>query len=178
MQGLVDFAGDIGNGIAVVLPTISYLMALFSFLFAAWGFWMQADPANPFHGKPWIPLVSLVLSGAFASFDHVLTMANASAGTGLTVSIGALTSYSAPSTSSVLGSTPGAAIVNVVTLFKGFFQSFGAMACLFAVIAWRGIVNGQSNRTQGGCFIQFAFGVMLMNIITVTTWLTQVFQTT
>jgi hypothetical protein len=36
------------------------------------------------------------------------------------------------------------------------------MACLFAVIAWREIVNGQSNRTQGGCFVQFAFGVMLM----------------
>ena len=178
MQGLVNFAGDVGAGIAVVVPTLCYLMALFSFLFAAWGFWMQADPANPFDGKPWIPLVSLVLSGAFASFDHVLTLANGSAGTGLTVSIGALTSYSAPSTSDVLGSTPGDAIVNVVTLFKGFFQSFGAMACLFAVIAWRGIVNGQSNRTQGGCFVQFAFGVMLMNIITVTTWLTQIFQTT
>ena len=36
------------------------------------------------------------------------------------------------------------------------------MACLFAVFAWRRIVYGQSNRTQGGCFVQFAFGVMLM----------------
>ena len=178
MQGLVNFAGDIGNAIAVFIPTICYLMALFCFLFAAWGFWMQTDPTNPFRGRPWIPLVSLILSGAFASFDRVLTLANGSAGTGLQVSIGSLTSYTPPTVGSVLGSGPGDAIVNVVTLFKGFFQSFGAMACLFATIAWRGIVNGQNNRTQGGCFVQFAFGVMLMNILTVTTWLTQIFQTT
>ena len=178
MQGLVNFAGDIGNAIAIFIPTICYLMALFCFLFAAWGFWMQSDPTNPFHGRPWIPLVSLILSGAFASFDHVLTMANASAGTHLTVSVGALTSYSPPAVNNVLGNAPADAIVNVVTLFSAFFQSFGALACLFAVIAWRGIVNGQNNRTQGGCVVQFVFGVMLMNIVTVTTWLTQIFQTT
>jgi hypothetical protein len=177
MQGLVNFAGEIGNAIAVLIPTVCYLMALFCFLFAAWGLWMQSDPTNPFHGRPWIPLVSLVLAGAFASFDHVLTMANASAGTNLQVSIGSLTSYSAPTVANVLGNSPGDAIVNVVTLFKGFFQSFGAMACLFAAIAWRGIVNGQNNRTQSGCFVQFTFGVMLMNIVQVTTWLTHIFQT-
>lgn len=178
MQGLVNFAGEIGNAIAVFLPTLCYLMALFSFLFAAWGFWMQTDPSNPFHGRPWIPIASLVLSGAFASFDRVLTMANASAGTNLQVSVSSLTSYTAPTVSSVLGNSPADAIVNVVTLFQGFFQSFGAMACLFALVAWRSIINGQNNKTQGGCVVQFAFGVMLMNIVTVTSWLTQIFQTT
>ena len=54
MQGLVDFAGEIGNAMAILLPTFCYLMALASFLFAAWGFWMMAHPGNPFHGRPWV----------------------------------------------------------------------------------------------------------------------------
>src|SRR5271166_5762314 len=178
MQGLVNFAGQIGNAIAILLPTFSYLAALACFLFAAWDFWMQASPTNPFHGKLWIPFVSLVLSGAFASFDKVLTMANASAGTNVQVSIGALTSYVPPVVGGgVLGATPGDAIVNVVTLFQAFFQSFGAMACFFALVAWRSIVNGASNRSHGGCVVQFVLGVMLINILTVTQWLTGIFQT-
>ena len=47
MQGLVDFAGEIGNAMAILLPTFCYLMALASFLFAAWGFWMMAHPGKP-----------------------------------------------------------------------------------------------------------------------------------
>ena len=106
-----------------------------------------------------------MISGAFASFDRVLTLANGSAGTHGEVSIGALTSYSPPTVSDVLGNAPGDAMVNVVTLFAAFFQTFGALACLWALIVWRGMVNGQNNRTEGGCFVQFAFGVMLMNIV-------------
>ncbi len=84
MQGLVNFAGQIGNAIAILLPTFCYAAALVCFLFAGWGFWMQSHPDNPFRGKPWIPFVSLVLSGVFSTFDRTLTMANATAGTNLT----------------------------------------------------------------------------------------------
>jgi hypothetical protein len=41
MQGLVDFASQIGEVFAVLLPTFCYLAALACFLFAAWAFWMQ-----------------------------------------------------------------------------------------------------------------------------------------
>ena len=109
MQGLVDFASQIGEVFAVLLPTFAYLAALGCFLFAAWGFWMQAQPHNPFRGRPWIPFVSLVLAGAFASFDKILSMALASGGSSLSASITSLSSYSPPSvsdTSSLMGSTP------------------------------------------------------------------------
>jgi hypothetical protein len=170
MQGLVDFAGQIGEAFAVLLPTFAYLAALGCFLFAAWGFWMQAQPDNPFRGRPWIPLASLLLSGAFASFDKVLTMANASAGSSIEVSISSLSSYSIPSAtgSSLMAASPGATLVNVVTLFQAFFQSFGAMCAFFALIAWRAVVNGRANRSHGGCVVQFVFGVMLINILPIT----------
>ena len=178
MQGLVNFAGEIGNAIAIMIPTICYIMALVCFLFAGWGLWLQSQPINPFQGRPWIPIASLVMSGAFASFDRVLTLANGSAGTNVEVSVGALTSYTPPTVSDVLGNAPGDAMVNIVTLFAPFFQAFGAFACLWAFIVWRGIINGQNNRTVSGCLVQFTFGVMLINIVQVTTWLTQIFQTT
>ncbi|MGO9235688.1 MAG: hypothetical protein ACLP4V_17085 [Methylocella sp.] len=179
MQGLVNFTGELGYIIAVLLPTFCYIASLACFLFAGWGFWMQARPDNPFRGKPWIPAVSLILSGAFASFDKILNMANASAGTAVQVSIGALTSYTPPNAANFTqGNTPGDTVVNVVTLFQGFFQSFGALACFFAIVAWRSVVNGQSNRSQGGCLVQFVFGVMLINILTVTQWLVSMFQVT
>ena len=85
MQGLVNFTGELGYIIAVLLPTFCYIASLACFLFAGWGFWMQARPDNPFRWKPWIPAVSLILSGAFASFDKILNMANASAGTAVQV---------------------------------------------------------------------------------------------
>ena len=87
MQGLVDFASQVGDAFAILVPTFCYLAALMCFLFAAWGFWMQSHPQNPFFGRPWIPVLSLVLSGAFASFDEILNMALATAGSGVTASI-------------------------------------------------------------------------------------------
>src|SRR5271166_3531466 len=131
MQGLVDFASQIGEVFAVLLPTFAYLTALGCFLFAAWGFWMLGQPHNPFRGRPWIPFVSLILAGAFASFDKILSMALASGGSSLSASITSLSSYSPPSVSdasTLMGSTPSATLVNVVTLFQGFFQVSGRCA--------------------------------------------------
>src|SRR5271157_5792143 len=109
MQGLVDFASQIGEVFAVLLPTFAYLAALGCFLFAAWGFWVQAQPHNPFRGRPWIPVVSLVLAGAFASFDKILSMALASGGSSLSATITSLSSYTPPSVTnsgSLMGASP------------------------------------------------------------------------
>src|SRR5271154_1566327 len=161
MQGLVDFDNQIGEVFADFLPTFAYLTALGCFLFAAWGFWMQGQPHNPFRGRPWIPFVSLVLAGAFASFDKILSMALNSAGSSLSAPNTPLSGYFPPRVSapaSLMGSTPSATLVNVVTLFQGFFQSFGAMCAFFALLAWRAVINGHANRSQMGCVVQFVFG--------------------
>jgi len=50
MQGLVSFAGQIGNAIAILLPTFCYLTAIALFMFAGWGFWMLARPIIRFAG--------------------------------------------------------------------------------------------------------------------------------
>src|ERR1700722_10988404 len=111
MQGLVNFASQVGEAFAILIPTLCYLAALGCFLFAVWGFWMQSHPQNPFFGRPWIPFLSLVLCGAFASFDKILSMALATAGSSVTASVTSLSSYSPPAVqdaSTILGASPSA----------------------------------------------------------------------
>jgi hypothetical protein len=139
---------------------------------------MQSQPQNPFHGRPWIPFLSLIMSGAFASFDKVLNMALATAGSSVTASISSLSSYAAPAAadgSALMGATPSATLVNIVTLFQAFFQSFGALIVFFALLSWRSVVNGQANRSQMGCVVQFVFGIMLINILAITNALIAMF---
>ena len=178
MQGLVNFAAQCALIFSVLLPTFLYLSALGLFLFSIWGLWMQAQPRNPFAGKPWVPWISLITAGMFASFPTILNKVNISAGSTVTTSVVAgLTTYSPPNTSNILGDTPGDTVLNIVTAFQGFFQAFGAMCVFFAMLAWHAIVAGRSNRAQSSCAIQFVFGVMLLNVLTISQWLVAVFTT-
>ena len=172
MQGLTTLAYAIGQIFAILLPTLCYLAALSLFLFAGWGFWRQAQPDNPFRGKPWVPITGLLFCGVFASFPKFLTMANRSAGSDITVGVSGLSSYSTPtSTSSILGTTPADSVVAIVQTFQLFFQAFGAMMAFAAMYALWSTMRGTSRRTPGACFVQFVFAVMLINVVTVSQWL-------
>jgi hypothetical protein len=91
-----------------------------------------------------------------------------------------LSSYSppvVPNASALMGASPSATLVNVVTLFSAFFQSFGALVVFFAIVSWRSVVNGQANRSQMGCFVRAVFGIMLINILAITNALVAMFVT-
>ena len=72
MQGLVNFSTAIADGIAVLLPAFCYLAACGCFFFFAWTLWTWSQPHSRYHhihhDKPWIPFVSLILCGVFATF--------------------------------------------------------------------------------------------------------------
>lgn len=178
MQGLVNFSTAIADGIAVLIPAFCYLAACACFFFAAWTFRSMAyHDQHPYRQRPWVPFVSLILSGVFATFPAFLTMANVSAGTNMTVS---LTTY-APTTpgnaSNILGATPGDTVVNVVQVFQYFFEAFGAAVVLWSIWMWRAIVNGRTNASSLACVIQFTFGVMCINILTIANGVVALFQT-
>src|SRR6516164_9862309 len=147
MQGLVNFATAIGDGIAVLLPAFCYLAACGCFFFFAWTLWTWSQPHRHHHHhwhRPWVPWVSLILSGVFASFPQFLTTAT---------------------------------VVNVVTLFQHFFQAFGAACVFWAIMTWRAIVNGRINGSPTACGVQFVFGVLCINIVTVANGVVSFFQT-
>ena len=176
MDGLVQFAFAIGDMLSVLLPVFCYLGAGVLFLVGAWGLWRQAQPDNPYRGKPWVPVLSLFLCGVLASFDRILTMANVTGGSSIVVSTASITSYvTPPAGASVIGATPTDTLVNVVAIFAPFFQAFGAVACLFAVLAWRSTVTGQSRRPQSASAVQFVFGILLINCVTVSSWVAGLF---
>jgi len=181
MQGLVNFTTAIADGISVSLPALCYLMACSCFLFSGWTFrsWAYHNhhPHHHFHNRPWVPFVSLILSGVFATFPQFLNMANVSFGTDLVTS---LTSYQATTpgnASNILGTTPNNTVINVVTMFQYFFEAFGAACVWWAIVRWRAIVNGKADGSPTACAIQFAFGVMCINILTVANGVVSLFQT-
>ena len=181
MQGLANFATAVADGIAVLLPAFCYLMACGCFFFFAWTLWSWSDSHSRYHHphrhRPWVPWVSLVLCGVFATFPKFLTMANVSAGTNLAVGLTQYAPTTPPNAGGLLGATPGASVINVVTLFQYFFQAFGAACVAWAIVRWRGIVNGHLQGSPTGCGIQFVFGVLCINILSVANGVVQLFQT-
>jgi hypothetical protein len=180
MQGLVDFATAIGDGIDVLLPAFCYLAACASFLFFVWSLWTLSSPHRHHHHhwhRPWVPWVSLVLCGVLATFPQFLTMADVSAGTNLVVSLTTYAPTTPPNADNVLGATPGATVINVVTLFQHFFQAFGAACVFWAILRWRAIVNGQIDGRPSACGVQLVFGVLCINIVTVATGVVSFFET-
>ena len=106
MQGLVNFTTAIADGISVMLPAFSYFMALSCFTFFAWTLYAWSQPHRHHHHhwhKPWVPVVSIVLCGVFATFPNFLTMANVSMGTNMVVSITQYTPTQPPNVGNVLG---------------------------------------------------------------------------
>ena len=178
MQGLVDVVSQVGLIFAALFAPVCYLGALGAFFYAAWGFWRQAQPDNPFRGRPWVPAVSLFFCGLLATFDKFLTRANVTAGSTVVVGLTDMVSYTPTAASgSLLGASPAEFVVNVVALFQQFFQAFGAMACLLAALASHAGVTGRSDRTRGSCGVQFGFGVALINVLTISQWLADRFKT-
>ncbi len=82
-----------------------------------------------------------------------------------------------PNVDNGLGATPQASVVDVITLFQNFFEAFGAAAVFWAIMRWRGMVNGRVNGSPTSCAIQFLFGVMCINIVQVSTGIVNFFQT-
>jgi NADH:ubiquinone oxidoreductase subunit 5 (subunit L)/multisubunit Na+/H+ antiporter MnhA subunit len=169
VQGLVNLASDIGDGIAVLLPAFCYIAAWACLLFAGWTLWTWSQPHHHHHHrhKPWVPFISLVLAGVFISFPRFLAKANVSAGTNLAVT---LTGYSPTvpgSASNLVGANPQQTAMNVVALFQHFFQAFGAACVFWAIVRWRAIVNGRSEGSPTACAVQFIFGVMCINVVSV-----------
>ena len=180
MQGLVDFTSALADAIATVLPMLCYLAACGCFFSFAWTLWNWSEPHSRYnhrHLKPWVPFVSLILCGVFASFPQFLNMANVSEGSSMVVGLTAYAPTTPPNVDNGLGATPQASVVDVITLFQNFFEAFGAAAVFWAIMRWRGMVNGRVNGSPTSCAIQFLFGVMCINIVQVSTGIVNFFQT-
>lgn len=172
MQGFADLSNDIAVAMAWLLPTACYIAAFSCFFYGVWGIWQQQQPQNPHRGKPWVPYVSVVLSGAFAAFDRILTKSATSADLDIQASLSdsSPTGYTS-SVSPITGTGPKDAILAIVGDFSLFFQMFGAWVAFFAFYSWHTAMTGKSNRSRLSCFLQFVFGVVLLNPQKEANWL-------
>jgi len=173
VQGLVNFASAVADVIAVMLPAFCYLAACMCFAYGAWGLRSLTAGGGPWshhphRHRPWVPFLSILLSGLFATFPNFLTMANVSLGTSMVASLTSYAPSAPPVAGGILGATPFDTMVNIVRAFEHFFQMFGAACVFFAVLRWRAIVGGRVDGSTLACGVQLLFGVLLVNIVTVT----------
>lgn len=179
MDGLTNLANQAAMAIAIFLPVFFYWSSLGCFIYALWGFHRQSSPENPFRGKPWIPLVSLIMSGVFASFLTFINLTDISVGSSVIFEkVGSLTSYTQPSNSStdLLGDNAGETIINVVKTFRLFFQAAGLLFAFCGVVAACHVNRGTINRRYSSCAVQFITGIMLINCVQISQWLVSLFD--
>jgi hypothetical protein len=179
MQGLVDFASQVGEAFAILIPTFCYLAAAGVLSVCRLGVLDAVASAKPFF-RP--PLDSVPVACAFGRLCEFRQDSQHGARDGRIERHGVdlvpveLFAADRAGRLDAHGASPSATLVNIiVTLFQAFFQSFGAMVVFFALVSWRSVVNGPANRSQMGCVVQFVFGIMLINILAITNALVAIF---
>jgi len=58
----------------------------------------------------------------------------------------------------------------------GYHTGKGAACVFWAIMTWRAIVNGRINGSPTACGVQFVFGVLCINIVTVANGVVSFFQ--
>lgn len=166
MQGFVNFAYDIGYGIAWLIPAICYLGGGSFLLASMYGFWQILNPGSHTHRRPFWPFVTLFISATLLSFDRMLTFANNTFGGGVQASLaGSLSSYQPPQINAggFVGATPEDTLLNIIAAFEYFFEAYGALIVLFAVFTFYNNHKGHRHH-YGHPMIQLVFGVAVMNV--------------
>ena len=168
MQGFVNLASDLGEVIAILIPLICYLSAGGILIASGWGLWQMNRPGSFYEKHPWVPFVGPLFAGMLLTFDRVLNEGtNTMGGGGATASMAAaVTSYTPPTVdpSTLLGTTPEATLLAIITTFIFFFRSYGALVVLLGLFKLKAVVDGNKRGHTGTSLVMIVFGFCVMNV--------------
>jgi len=134
------------------------------------GPWHLHQPGSFWERHPWVPFATIFFAGALLSFDKMPTFGNATFGGGPRVGMtSSLTSHTAPmvDTSTLMGATPGATLLNISNVFIHFFRGYGALIVLLGVFSLKAVVAGRKRGGTGTSVVMIAFGFAVMNADTI-----------
>jgi hypothetical protein len=175
MQGFVNLADAIGNAITIILPALCYIIGSILFITGGYGLWQSAKPGSYWSGHKFLPYLAIFVASCFLSFDRILNKAEASFGGNVQFGMASqITTYTSTGTGTgtgLLGATPEATVLNLVTMFVGFFIPFGALMVFLAGRKVYEVGKGERRGGYSGPAIQMIFGMALINILTVTQWI-------
>ncbi len=182
MQGFVNFATDLGEVIAVLIPLICYLGGGGILIASGWGLWQMNRPGSFYEKHPWVPFVGPLFAGLLFTFDRVLNEGTKTmGGGGATASMAAaVTSYTPPAVDpgTLLGTTPEATLLNIITTFIFFFRSYGALIVLLGLFKLKGVTDGNKRGHTGTSLVMISFGFAVMNIDVISSAIMKNWQTT
>ena len=182
MQGFVNLATDVGEVIAILIPLICYLSAGGILIASGWGLWQMNRPGSFYEKHPWVPFVGPLFAGMLLTFDRVLNEGSATmGGGGAEASMAAVvTSYTPPTVdpSTLLGTTPEATLLNIITTFIFFFRSYGALMVLLGLFKLKGVTDGHKRGHTGTSLVMIAFGFCVMNVDVISSQIMSHFTST
>ena len=170
MQGFINFASDIGWSISLVLPMLCYLTGSTLFLIAGYGLWQCGKPGSYWYTHRGMIGVDMLIGSILLSFNLFLNEANGTFGSTMTTRVSAaMTSYTPPTVtaSGLIGASPEATILNMVTYFSSFFIAYGALIVFMAVGIFRAVARCERRHGFSLPIIMFTFGIALMNVQTI-----------
>ena len=181
MQGFVNFAASVAYALEWIIPTICYLVGSGLFILAGYGAWQCWRSGSWWSSRKFLIVTESIVGSLLLTFPSFLNEANRTFGSNVTATISAgATAYVPPvvNTSALIGATPEQTLLNFITLFQGFFISYGAFIVLVSVFLFRGVTRGETRHGYSLPLISFAFGIALMNLQTIAQWVISNFNVT
>jgi len=165
MEGLFDFAQDIGAALSWLLPMLCYVTGA-SFLAAGvMGIFQRSSISNGFLSKGFMPELTIAAGATFLSFHEFLNMGNRTLGFDANAGMGApaATSFSSDALMTAAQGGPVAALTAILGVFHAYFACYGALIVYFSIVRQIGRAKGANNSSTGLNLVMCVGGFLVMN---------------
>lgn len=165
MQGLFNFAQDIGAALAWILPTLCYIGGASFLLGGVWGIYQRSAMSNGFLSKGFAPEMMITAGATLLSFPEFLNVGASTLGLSSTAAMGANTPvhFDANTLTTAAKAGPLAAFTAILSVFHIYFAAYGALIVYFAIVRQVGRAKGTNNSSTSMNMIMMVAGFLVMN---------------
>ncbi|MFT8482607.1 MAG: hypothetical protein ABF689_06315 [Gluconobacter cerinus] len=165
MEGLFDFAQDLGAALSWLLPFLCYVGGGCFLLSGVMGIFQRSSISNGLLSKGVVPEMMILVGATFLSFPEFLNMGNRTLGFEGNAGIGtpAKMSFSSDALMTAAQRGPLAALTAILNVFHVYFAAYGALIVYFAIVRQMGRAKGTNNSSTGLNMVMGIAGFLVMN---------------
>ncbi|WP_259654894.1 hypothetical protein [Gluconacetobacter dulcium] len=165
MEGLFDFAQDIGLALSWVLPLLCYVGGTWFLVGGLLGILQRSAAQNGLLAKPFVPELMIAVGATFLSFPEFLNVGNRTLGFAANVDLGASQklSFSTDTLSNAAKGGPLQTLTAILTVWHTYFACYGALIVYFAFVRQVGRAKGTNNSSPALNAVMGISGFFVMN---------------
>lgn len=165
MEGLFDFAQDIGSALGWLLPALCYIGGSWLLATGAMGIVQRSRQPLGFLTQPFVPELMIAVGATFLSFPEFLNAGNRTLGFDANAGLGApaKVSFSTDALANAAKGGPLQALTAILTVWHSYFAAYGALIVYFGLVRQVGRAKGTNNSSPGLNMVMIVAGFMVMN---------------